>query len=77
MELEVLNLNISTNVALAYNVNVYELLKIMGKNKHVKSNWINKNTKCSCYYCLMGGVERWQKLKYQIQKHRKKYLDNF
>tara|TARA_R110002153_G_scaffold48750_4_gene137619 strand:- start:8 stop:157 length:150 start_codon:yes stop_codon:yes gene_type:complete len=49
----------------------------MGKNKHVKKQWINSNTKCNCFYCLMGGVERWQKLKYQIPKHRKQDIDDF
>ena len=49
----------------------------MGKNKHTKSKWVNSNTKCNCFYCLMGGVERWEKLKYQIPKHRKQDIDDF
>lgn len=45
----------------------------MGKNKHTKSSWKNTNTMCNCFYCMRGGVERYQKLKYNInKKHNKK-----
>ena len=48
----------------------------MGKNKQVKSKWFNKNTGCNCFYCMGGGVERWQKLKYQITKEIKEEISN-
>ena len=42
---------------------------IMGKkNGTPKSRWMNENTKCSCFYCVNGGVEKYLKNKYRWYK---------